>query len=122
MTALDNVSKRLEENSTEHTLIRAEIAEVKVEVAAVKVLNPDKRVDDYINSERGWKMLAVGQVVAILAMVGSALIWGSALSERVINIKANQVNVMQDIEELKITSPEYREFKLHKPMTNLPTK
>ena len=107
LSALDTVSKRIEENSSEHVLIRAEIAAVKVDVAAfksdidvVKKQNPNAELEKYVTSSRGWRMVIVGQLITILALIFSAVWWGGTLNERVFQLRENQVKVINEVKDL----------------------
>lgn len=112
LTALDNVSKKIDENSNEHIAIRDDVADVKMDVSALKAIEPDKRLTDYMQSSRGWRIVIVSQVVAILILIGSAIWNFSALTSTVTHIHENQKKVMQDIDDLKITSDGYRSFRM----------
>lgn len=118
LTALDGLSKKIDENSAEHVNIRAEIASIRNDLTAVKATDPDKKLSDYVQSSRGWRMVIVGQAVTILISICSMIWWGGTINERVINIKANQINITKDVDDLKITSIGYREWRTTKQETN----
>jgi hypothetical protein len=111
LTALDNVAKKVDENSAEHVMIRAEIAAVKLDVTALKATEPDKKMNEYINSSRGWRMAVVGQMVTILILIGT-FIWNfSALNSSVNSLHENQIRNLKDVDDLKMTSNGYREWR-----------
>ena len=111
LNAIDSVAKKVDENSAEHVLIRAEVAAVKLDVTALKSADPDKKFTEYINSSRAWRLVIVGQMVAILVLIGS-FIWNfSALTSRVDTLRDNQVKNLRDVDDLKMTSNGYREWR-----------
>lgn len=112
LSAIDNVSKKIDENSAEHIVIRAEVAAVKLDVTALKSADPDKKFTDYINSSRSWRLVIVGQLIAMLAIVGTAIWNFSALTHEVRSLHANQIENLRDVDDLKMTSAGYREWRM----------
>jgi len=118
--ALDNVAKKVDENSAEHILIRAEIAAVKLDVTAMKSSDPDKKITDWIQSSRGWRIAIVAQIATLLIVAGT-FIWNfSALNSEVKSLHENQVRNLRDVDDLKMTSIGYREFRLKEKASELP--
>ncbi len=111
LTALDGLAKKVDENSAEHVIIRTEIASVKNDMVALKASDPDKKITEYVNSSRGWRMIIVGQIVTILLIVASGIWWGATLDEEVEGLQRNQIRNLQDVDDLKLTSTGYREFR-----------
>jgi len=112
LSAIDNVSKKIDENSAEHIVIRAEVAAVKLDVTAIKSADPDKKFTEYINSSRSWRLVIVGQLIAMLAIVGTAIWNFSALTHEVRSLHANQIENLRDVDDLKMTSAGYREWRM----------
>lgn len=110
--AIDGLSKKVDENSAEHIMIRNEIAAVKADMLAMKAIDPDKKITEYMNSSRAWRMVIVGQAVALLILIGSAIWNFSALTSMVASLHDNQVKNLHDVEDIKMTCTGYRDFKI----------